>query len=786
MPEIDKLFYTVGADTAPFKRDIAALGPLTEQQGAKIASTFKTVDNSIKATHGSASMATREFRALFDELSSGRTRMVPGTLAIIATRVFGISGAALASAAAIAAIPVAFAVAAYNVENAVGRIDNALKRTGFAAGATRNDLLGVANALNSTTGLSTRGAADTLGILASRGNIPLSQLPGAASAAYGYGKATGLSEDKAAEAFEKILSDPKKGAKELYETFKNLTNAQSKQIEEAVATGNAERARQIIIDAENRSTKDLTDNMGLLGKAAKIASNIWFGIGNFFSGGAALTDQQKMDALDARRAGFVAHGIPGRGGNASGAIADIDRQRGDLHYQMRIQQEGAQAAQKQKDQDALDRQVQSLVDSVDVAHKRTQDYSNAIALIAKDLPNLTGKDKAEALRVQGAYRTALRTGQTVEQVLSPEKINKVGNNADYAEQHTLEAQAGIVAAYRQSTVAGQQAEYQLEAEIKLHDKAITSTKDYVAAKMAEAQAKRAIEAIKDDRKQQDENDMLSLEISLLGQDETLRAKKLADLQAENDLKQKGWDLTTAAGQAELTYQQQIGEKRVDLQKTIKDTNEIQQGELGLAREGVGMVGQVIDGVVQGGSKLKSLFPSLESEVIGLVEKLAILNPLENSLTGAITGTAGKLPTVATSGLSKGISSAAGWLTKALGFGLGGAWSGGGVRYAASGMVLGGPTAFHTPSGPVVGGELGKDSEALMPLARGPDGRLGVAAHGGRGGAAVNVTQMINVHPDVSAIARGEIVKAMPALQAAAVKALSAAVGRGFVPGAISP
>src|SRR5579863_260536 len=53
----------------------------------------------LEHAHGSISTATREFRALFDELSSGRTRMTPGTLAIILSKVFGIGPAALVSIA---------------------------------------------------------------------------------------------------------------------------------------------------------------------------------------------------------------------------------------------------------------------------------------------------------------------------------------------------------------------------------------------------------------------------------------------------------------------------------------------------------------------------------------------------------------------------------------------------------------------------------------------------------------------------------------------------------------
>jgi tape measure domain-containing protein len=57
---------------------------------------------------------------------------------------------------------------------------------------------------------------------------------------------------------------------------------------------------------------------------------------------------------------------------------------------------------------------------------------------------------------------------------------------------------------------------------------------------------------------------------------------------------------------------------------------------------------------------------------------------------------------------------------------GGAFSGG-VQFAAKGMVLPGATMFSGPSGPIIGGELGRDSEALLPLTRDGGGRLGVKA-----------------------------------------------------------
>lgn len=77
-------------------------------------------------------------------------------------------------------------------------------------------------------------------------------------------------------------------------------------------------------------------------------------------------------------------------------------------------------------------------------------------------------------------------------------------------------------------------------------------------------------------------------------------------------------------------------------------------------------------------------------------------------------------------------------------GLGGALAGGATGAATSlvpfaeGGVIGSPTAFRLADGRMgLMGEAGR--EAILPLARGTDGRLGVALEGAAGGTTVNVT-----------------------------------------------
>ena len=104
------------------------------------------------------------------------------------------------------------------------------------------------------------------------------------------------------------------------------------------------------------------------------------------------------------------------------------------------------------------------------------------------------------------------------------------------------------------------------------------------------------------------------------------------------------------------------------------------------------------------------------------------------------------------------------LTNGLGGALAGLLGGGGMGFAnggviqqrmpvpfASGGVISSPVTF-----PLAGGRMGlageRGAEAIMPLARGPDGRLGVAAAGAGGG--VNVTFNVST-PDAESFRRSE-------------------------------
>ncbi|RMF37084.1 MAG: phage tail tape measure protein [Alphaproteobacteria bacterium] len=98
-------------------------------------------------------------------------------------------------------------------------------------------------------------------------------------------------------------------------------------------------------------------------------------------------------------------------------------------------------------------------------------------------------------------------------------------------------------------------------------------------------------------------------------------------------------------------------------------------------------------------------------------------------------------------VGKGVDSLFGGLFGGSLFADGAAFSAGRVRAFASGGVVDGPTMFPMRGGAGLMGEAGP--EAIMPLARGADGKLGVR---GAGGGAVQVTMNITT-PDVEGFRR---------------------------------
>lgn len=140
--------------------------------------------------------------------------------------------------------------------------------------------------------------------------------------------------------------------------------------------------------------------------------------------------------------------------------------------------------------------------------------------------------------------------------------------------------------------------------------------------------------------------------------------------------------------------------------------------------------KAFDGLIFDGMKLNDALKTVASTIIDTVYSIA-MQPVTSALGGA---------------MAQGLAAVMGGGGA---FAAGGAFSQGRVMPFAKGGVVSSPTLFPMRGGRGLMGEAGP--EAIMPLARGPDGRLGVQAGGGR---AVNVVMNIAT-PDVQGFQRSQ-------------------------------
>lgn len=142
--------------------------------------------------------------------------------------------------------------------------------------------------------------------------------------------------------------------------------------------------------------------------------------------------------------------------------------------------------------------------------------------------------------------------------------------------------------------------------------------------------------------------------------------------------------------------------------------------------------RAFDGVVFDGMRLSDALKGVAAGMAASVYSVA-MRPVQNALGGA---------------LAEGMNALFGG---ALAFAKGGAFAQGRVLPFAQGGVVTSPTLFPMRGGVGLMGEAG--AEAILPLARGADGRLGVQAGGG-GGRPVTVVMNITT-PDVAGFQRSQ-------------------------------
>lgn len=170
------------------------------------------------------------------------------------------------------------------------------------------------------------------------------------------------------------------------------------------------------------------------------------------------------------------------------------------------------------------------------------------------------------------------------------------------------------------------------------------------------------------------------------------------------------------------------------------------GELGRMRESLNLTGREVTSLSSGiGSGLRRAFDGLALDGAKLGDALAdvgtsILDTVYKIATRPVSDALGGLVAQGVQGLMGAFS----------GYADGGAFAQGRVMPFAKGGVVSSPMTFPMRGGTGLMGEAGP--EAILPLARGADGRLGVQA-GGQG-RSVNVVMNVTT-PDVQGFQRSQ-------------------------------
>lgn len=179
-----------------------------------------------------------------------------------------------------------------------------------------------------------------------------------------------------------------------------------------------------------------------------------------------------------------------------------------------------------------------------------------------------------------------------------------------------------------------------------------------------------------------------------------------------------------SGQVTAAFEQELSRLRESILFTGREVNSLSSGiSSGLRR--------AFAGLVLDGAKLSDALQTVARSMVDTAFSLA-MKPVNQALAGAI---------------SEGVT---GLVSGAMPFADGGAFTQGRVMPFAKGGVVGSPTYFPMRGATGLMGEAGP--EAIMPLRRGADGKLGVASAGG--GRPVNVTFNIST-PDVAGFQRSQ-------------------------------
>ena len=235
--------------------------------------------------------ARREMMLLGKEALTGDFSRMPRTFGTLVTH-SNLLQAALspvgiaigATAAAAVGLGVAYAQGVAEMK----AMNNAIMYTGNYAGATRGQIIGLAEEVSRTSTLTIGASKEIVTQLVSSGRIGAESLGAIAQMADTYAAATGRNIDQVGADLVKLFDDPAKGAAELNKSMHFLNSTELEYIDHLVKIGEEEQARLVLAEKFNASVPKHVEHIGSIEGAwnlvAKGASSYWGALKGFMAG----------------------------------------------------------------------------------------------------------------------------------------------------------------------------------------------------------------------------------------------------------------------------------------------------------------------------------------------------------------------------------------------------------------------------------------------------------------------------------------------------------------------
>ncbi len=670
----------------------------------------------------------------------------------------------------------------------------ALVTTGDYAGASAGQFRGLVEELASLQSVTHGGAVEALTAVAASGRFASNEFLQVAESAARMQAATGQSIEDTISKFEQIAKSPVDALLKLNETEHFLTRAQLARVDALIAEGNETKAAAVATEIYKQHLDDVATAAeaarphlsGLWRELREETSAAWQEVKDFaeFLAATAQKSQQRSfigrlgptgavnffrDMYGAQPANaapspkVIWAGIDAEGSEPVGpneAKAREERKKAQEEWDRWV----GQNLSKREKQQAEEKRIQEAGKKLGLDQAKIDEQ---IAASRKRFAEAESKGrKSTDPTVALAQRIKQQIALNTEQLQAEAKLTTSQRLRIQVEQELLDL--------------GAKAAPERRAEINQLLKQLDATGELVDAKEKEARATEQLQRLQAQIRVSEENRLRANTIDLLsygrGGDAVEMLRRQLDIQREYEegLKQIR-DRGVAADSEEWRRQEQA--LRESRERMLDAEREFQQRRLALmgdwrvganaaledylaaAADVAGQSRDLFANAFQGAEDAivrfvktgKLSFSELADSIIADLARIAARQMITGVLGNALAGLFGGTTATGNALVSGGTQSiTAGLMGQLIPNAKGGAYNSPSLS-AYSGGVYDSPHLFAFAKGAGVFGEAGP--EAIMPLRRGPDGRLGVSAAGG-GAASVKV-EVINKGQPVKATASAE-------------------------------